>query len=122
MRILIAIALSMSLIGCGSGGGGSRYGDDYDYAADMEAEYEADLAAEEAAEDALREAMANVEASDVSEYEVDPISHTGCTYDCSGHEAGEAWARENDISDEYDCRGNSQSFIEGCEAWVLRKS
>ena len=39
----------------------------------------------------------------------------------SGGEAGEAWARENDISDEYDCRGNSQSFIEGCEAFVAAR-
>ena len=41
-----------------------------------------------------------------------------CTEDCSGHEAGYGWAEENDISNIDDCRGNSQSFIEGCEAYV----
>lgn len=41
-----------------------------------------------------------------------------CTEDCSGHEAGYAWAEQNDISDPNDCGGNSQSFIEGCEAWA----
>lgn len=41
-----------------------------------------------------------------------------CTEDCSGHEAGYEWAEENGISDEYDCDGNSYSFIEGCNAYV----
>lgn len=41
-----------------------------------------------------------------------------CTEDCSGHEAGYNWAEENDISDVYDCDGNSNSFNEGCEAYV----
>lgn len=41
-----------------------------------------------------------------------------CTEDCSGHEAGYSWAEENDISDESDCGGNSNSFIEGCISYV----
>lgn len=41
-----------------------------------------------------------------------------CTEDCSGHEAGYAWAEENDITDPDDCGGNSQSFIEGCIAYA----
>ena len=41
-----------------------------------------------------------------------------CTVDCSGHEAGYAWAERNSIDDEDDCGGNSQSFIEGCQAYV----
>ncbi len=41
-----------------------------------------------------------------------------CTEDCSGHEAGYSWAEENDISDEYDCDGNSNSFNEGCASYV----
>lgn len=41
-----------------------------------------------------------------------------CTVDCSGHEAGRQWAEDNDIDDESLCDGNSQSFIEGCEAYV----
>lgn len=41
-----------------------------------------------------------------------------CTTDCSGHEAGYDWAMMNDIDDEGDCVGSSQSFIEGCRAYV----
>jgi len=41
-----------------------------------------------------------------------------CTKDCSGHEAGYEWAQEKDIDDIDDCGGKSQSFIEGCEAYV----
>lgn len=38
----------------------------------------------------------------------------GCTDDCSGHQAGYAWAERNDISDPSTCGGNSLSFIQGC--------
>src|SRR5690348_8954268 len=38
-----------------------------------------------------------------------------CTQDCSGHEAGYDWAERRDITDEDDCTGNSESFIEGCK-------
>lgn len=41
-----------------------------------------------------------------------------CTEDCSGHDAGYEWAEENDIDDTSDCDGNSNSFNEGCEAYV----
>jgi hypothetical protein len=41
-----------------------------------------------------------------------------CTDDCSGHEAGYEWAEENGITDPWDCGGNSNSFIEGCEAYA----
>ncbi len=41
-----------------------------------------------------------------------------CTDDCSGHEAGYNWAEEKGISDENDCGGNSNSFIEGCVSFV----
>lgn len=42
---------------------------------------------------------------------------------CSGHEAGYAWAREHDIQDEGDCESagrhdNSTSFTEGCYAYI----
>ena len=42
----------------------------------------------------------------------------GCTQDCSGHEAGYDWADRNNIQNENDCHGNSNSFSEGCRAWV----
>ena len=41
-----------------------------------------------------------------------------CTVDCSGHQAGYDWAEQHDIDDEDDCGGNSESFIEGCKAFV----
>jgi hypothetical protein len=41
-----------------------------------------------------------------------------CTDDCSGHEAGYNWAEKKGISDSNDCGGNSNSFIEGCKAYV----
>jgi hypothetical protein len=41
-----------------------------------------------------------------------------CTVDCSGHQAGYDWAEQNGITDPSDCGGNSQSFIEGCEAFT----
>jgi|GEM_PF-2287285 len=41
-----------------------------------------------------------------------------CTQDCSGHEAGYEWAEDNGITDMDDCEGNSQSFIEGCQAYA----
>jgi hypothetical protein len=41
-----------------------------------------------------------------------------CTVDCSGHQAGYDWAEQQGIDDEDDCGGNSESFIEGCKAFV----
>lgn len=48
---------------------------------------------------------------------VDQGAPYGCTQDCSGHDAGYAWAQDNDVSDPDDCGGDSQSFIEGCRAY-----
>lgn len=42
----------------------------------------------------------------------------GCTDDCSGHDAGWAWAEENSVTDPSDCGGNSVSFEEGCIAYA----
>jgi len=39
-----------------------------------------------------------------------------CTEDCSGHQAGYVWAEEHGITSADNCGGNSQSFIEGCQA------
>jgi len=41
-----------------------------------------------------------------------------CTKDCSGHEAGYAWAEDNEIEETSDCDGRSNSFIKGCESYV----
>lgn len=44
-----------------------------------------------------------------------------CLSDCSGHEAGWDWANEIGIEFEYQCGGNSRSFIEGCIAFTRHK-
>ena len=44
-----------------------------------------------------------------------------CTVDCSGHEAGYAWAEVQGIDDPDECGGNSQSFIEGCEEYATEQ-
>jgi hypothetical protein len=41
-----------------------------------------------------------------------------CTGNCSGHEAGYEWASNKGISDPDECDGNSDSFIEGCQAYA----
>jgi hypothetical protein len=46
----------------------------------------------------------------------------GCTVDCSGHEAGYAWAEERGINDPDDCGGKSWSFEEGCRAYAEGRS
>jgi hypothetical protein len=45
-----------------------------------------------------------------------------CTDDCSGHEAGYEWAKDNYINDEDDCASQSQSFSEGCVTYVQENS
>lgn len=52
--------------------------------------------------------------------EARPGSFAGheCTDDCSGHRAGYEWAAENGVDVETDCEGSSDSFIEGCQAYV----
>ena len=44
-----------------------------------------------------------------------------CSRDCSGHMAGYDWAEERGISKEEGCRGNSQSFIDGCLLYVAER-
>ncbi len=66
-------------------------------------------------EDAIAETAR--EAVEDSTY-VDAGAPYGCTEDCSGHEAGFAWARDNEVEDANDCGGNSYSFIEGCQAYA----
>jgi hypothetical protein len=42
-----------------------------------------------------------------------------CAVDCSGHEAGYRWAEQHSIDDEDYCPdGDSESFYEGCIAYV----
>lgn len=41
-----------------------------------------------------------------------------CTDDCSGHAAGYLWAERRRITRARDCSGRSNSFYEGCLAYV----
>ena len=54
----------------------------------------------------------------ISPYSSSTFMGYQCTVDCPGHEAGYEWAEENGIDDPYDCGGNSESFIEGCQAYA----
>lgn len=49
---------------------------------------------------------------------VDAFEGFGCIESCEGHEAGWAWAKENEIGDPADCGGDSWSFAEGCTAYA----
>jgi len=118
-RLITAVLLGL-LTACGGSGGG-RYGG---YAADAEAAAET---SEEAADEARRAVYeeygadsdgTGTDASNVDAYDVENSGNYSCIEDCSGHEAGFAWAQQNNIADASDCNGNSQSFIEGCEAFA----
>lgn len=62
--------------------------------------------------------------SDDNDYEVEERESVvtrdnwECTDDCSGHDAGYEWASDKGIDDPDDCGGNSDSFIEGCQAYA----
>lgn len=54
---------------------------------------------------------------DRKEY-LDLGSFSDCLDDCSGHEAGFEWAKENAVYDASLCLGDSNSFVEGCKAYA----
>lgn len=121
-KFLVMIVACALLAACGGSGG--RYGDYDDYVADSDAVAEAAADAAEEARQAVYEDHGadsdgtGADATNVDAYAVEDNGNYTCTQDCSGHEAGFAWAQENDIADASDCGGNSQSFIEGCEAFA----
>lgn len=41
-----------------------------------------------------------------------------CGSDCTSHQEGYAWASAHKISNPMDCRGTSETFIEGCRAFT----
>ena len=41
-----------------------------------------------------------------------------CGEDCAGHQQGYSWASAPKISNPVDCRGTSETFIEGCRAYA----
>lgn len=70
--------------------------------------------AEATLEVATEQATDEVSAGTFEEYG----DESTCTEDCSGHDAGFEWAKENGVTDSSECGGSSQSFIEGCEAYA----
>lgn len=113
-RLQVMLAASVLLAACG------RRGDYNDYEANAEA---AAAAAEDARQATYEEYGADrdgagADLSNVDPYAIEDSGNYTCTLDCSGHEAGFAWAQANDVSDALECGGTSQSFIEGCEAFV----
>ncbi|MCL6684467.1 hypothetical protein [Sphingomonas alba] len=72
----------------------------------------------EAEEDARLDEAYDRASDDVSSESYEDVGDTSlCTDDCSGHDAGFEWAKENGVTDPADCGGESQSFQEGCEAY-----
>jgi len=41
-----------------------------------------------------------------------------CGSDCGSHEEGYSWASAHKISNPMECRGTSETFIEGCRAFA----
>ena len=41
-----------------------------------------------------------------------------CGSDCTSHQEGYSWASAHRISNPSDCRGTSETFIEGCKAFA----
>jgi hypothetical protein len=41
-----------------------------------------------------------------------------CGSDCTSHQQGYAWASAHKIANPQDCRGTSETFIEGCRAFT----
>ena len=66
----------------------------------------------------IRESFKNGKTVEVKVDESITRDNWECTDDCSGHDAGYAWAENNGITEPEDCSGKSQSFIEGCEAYA----
>jgi len=121
-HVLVA-ALLAPLTACGGSGGGRHADCDYDYAGQGDDSDARDEAAEEARRAAYEGHGAGSDGSsadldEVDAYDVEDSGDYVCTQDCSGHEARFAWAQERDFTDESVCGGDSQSFIEGCEAFL----
>lgn len=105
VRQLVSIfAISMFLTGCGgssSTDGDSVYGSQ---SSSIGEEFDEDAANDRAIGELSYETYSTIGAP------------YGCADDCSGHDAGFEWAKNNGITDG-SCYGDSQSFIEGCQAY-----
>ena len=61
---------------------------------------------------------ANSVKSTVAEPQKKTFYKYSCTQDCRGHERGYEWAEAKGIDDVLRCGGHSESFINGCKAYV----
>ncbi len=114
MKKVVGIAIFL-LVVYGFGSNSSDYSTNLDYK-----DYETKSDQDEYIESDPSESENSSYYENDSYYYEEPITSDNwiCTDDCSGHEAGYAWAEENYIIDPADCGGNSNSFIEGCEAYA----
>lgn len=110
LSIFLVVGIAVSLGACDSSSADSAVADDA--AADSAAGTTAN------ASDTVEAAAENAEPTDVEADSVESTGFSSCTSDCSGHQAGFDWAQEKDLTDESECGGDSQSFIEGCEQFV----
>lgn len=109
--LFIFSILAVSISACG--GGGTTESKYHSYSGYDTMSYSGDSSGQEFDEDeAIERAKEDL---DYETYSSIGMPY-GCTDDCAGHEAGFEWAKSNEITDGL-CGGNSQSFIEGCEAY-----
>lgn len=112
-----ALIAALALAACGGGSG--DYSEEENSSYRLTGEYTDD---EEAGAEAIeedREPFDEDAAREEAERQVESDSYAGigapygCTSDCSGHEAGFEWRRDNG----YVTAGNSRSFEEGAQAF-----
>lgn len=106
------VASALLLASCGGGSADDYDGEDYSEYMDTDlSSYEGEEKGGETYEeyDARRDSYQG---------EYGNFEGHGCTEDCSGHEAGYAWAEKRGIEDPDNCGGNSWSFEEGCRAYA----
>lgn len=114
-KAFFVILASLTLCACGSE---DRNANSDERRAEQEGEY-SDFGSDDYENDPYGE-----EQADDSWDELATGSYQGrygssaCTSDCSGHEAGYRWAEDHGITDPTLCGGNSNSFIEGCQAYA----
>jgi len=116
----LPISLALALAACSQGQDeGTSSSSDWHAAATVAAEAADDAAAaSQAIGRSAAPPLAHSVAETVSGGYVENHGSDGCTQDCSGHEAGYQWAADRNITDADDCSGTSNSFIEGCRAYV----
>ena len=104
-RSLVYFAASIPLVACGDGSssGASDYSDGSRSSSIVE-EFDEDAANDRAVDELAYETYSTIGAP------------YGCTDDCSGHDAGFEWAKNNGVRDG-SCYGDGQSFVEGCQAY-----